>query len=151
MKEKITDLVESIVDEKPVETKDIFEQIMLDKIRKVVSEHEPVVAASLFEDEESEEEDDVEALEYEPEDEDLEEGTVGGMSDWAIVKGMEGKQVVHKGKVYKVARARSAGSEVMNTKGEKSKLDSHKLDLDRGKGSWPLTVDHKDVTLHKGK
>lgn len=142
MKEKITDLLESIVEEKPVDTKDLFEQVMLDKIRKAVADHEPVVAASLFEDEEVEEE--VDVIEHEDDDQ-LEEGD---MSDWDIVSKMKGKQVVHKGKVHTVSDVLPKGKEMMNTKGEKTKLAHHMVRLDRGKRAWPLDVDHREVKLH---
>jgi len=145
MKEKITDLLESIVEEKPVDTKDVFEQVMLEKIRQVVSEYEPEVASSLFADEEEVDEIEEEVDEIE------EERTVGGMSDLDLIhKEYKGKLVKHAGGVHKVMDVLPKGREMTKPDGSKVKLAKHQLRLDRGKGTWPLDIDVDKVKLHKG-
>jgi hypothetical protein len=49
MSEKVTSLLESIVSKKPTEAREIFEQIMVEKLRETVAAHRDIVAESFFE------------------------------------------------------------------------------------------------------
>lgn len=77
MSEKITALLEAIVSKKPADAREVFDSIMVEKLRSVVESHRDVVAENLFADHKADEELD-EDYDYDDE-EVLEEGRGGSV------------------------------------------------------------------------
>ena len=57
MSKTVENLLEAVVDQKPHDFKEVFDQIMVEKMRDVVDEYSSVVAEGLFQIEEEEETD----------------------------------------------------------------------------------------------
>lgn len=80
MSEKITALLEAIVSKKPADAREVFDSIMVEKLRSVVESHRDVVAENLFADHKADEELD-EEFDYYEEGLDEEELTEGRKRD----------------------------------------------------------------------
>lgn len=83
MSEKITALLEAIVSKKPADAREVFDSIMVEKLRDTVQSHRDVVAENLFNNHEADEELDED---YEDEGEVLEEGRKGPVDKHGVVE-----------------------------------------------------------------